>query len=280
MERRQQEPQSLSSLLPQDIPDYSSVELTPEEIERALNFARMNKFTELQELKKKQARQEKIREQMIPWTTDELRQHVKDRARRLPFRFEIDQDNQHVFDLLCLYFSNNAEFEKYGFVVNGNIVNQYSLNKGICLHSKERGSGKTVFMDLFSLNRRSCFVVMATAKICRFFESDGDKVIDRFAVPWVCERGPQFFYQSPIGICFDDLGDEEIKVHYGNRENVMNRVLTAIYGENPNHSVFPFFHATTNLTGDEIEAKYDKRVRSRMREMFNWIELPGKDRRK
>lgn len=278
---RNQEAQPLSKLLPKDTPDFSDIELTTEEIERAMNDARIRKFRELEEQKKKQQRLDKIQDMMKPWSTTELRMHIKERAKALPFYFEADQDNRFVIELLCLYFSNNPDFEKHGFKdKDGNIIQQYSLGKGICLHSQERGTGKTVLMDLFSINRRSCFVVMSTAKISRFFESDGDKIINRFSVPWACERSPMYFYQSPIGICFDDLGDEEVKNHYGNRENVMNRILTAIYGDHPDHTVFPFFHATTNLTGDEIEQKYDKRVRSRMREMFNWIELPGKDRRK
>lgn len=218
---------------------------------------------------------------MKPWTTDELRMHIRERFRTLPFHFEIDDDNRHVLNLLCLYFSGNSEFEQYGFKdQEGKIVQQYSLKKGICLRSEERGTGKSILMEMFSINRRNCFVMITTAKISRFFEADGDKIINRFNVPWACEKGPQYFYQSPIGVCFDDFGDEETKVHYGNRENVMNRIITSIYNDNPGKDVFAYFHMTTNLTGDQIEAKYDKRVRSRMREMFNWIELPGKDRRR
>lgn len=240
----------------------------------------MLKFQKLEDQKKKEARTEKIKEMMALWSTDELRMHIRTRAKALPFYFELDEDNREVFNLLCLYFSGNPEFEKHGFKKEGQIIQPYSLKKGICLHSRERGTGKTVFMDLFSINRRACFVVMPTTKISRFFEEDGDKIIGRYSTPWACERIPAYFYQSPIGICFDDFGDEEVKNHFGNRENVMNRIVTAIYSDNPNHDVFPFFHMTTNLIGDEIEQKYDKRVRSRMREMFNWIELPGKDRRK
>jgi hypothetical protein len=280
MENRTGKELPLSKLLPQDIPDYSNIELTPEETERALNNARMLKFVAMEDQKKKERRLEKMRDLMKPWSTDELRLHVKERAKALPFHFELDEGNQQVFNLLCWYFSGNPEFEKHGFTVDGKVVQQYSLKKGICLHSKERGTGKTVLMELFSINRRNCFVIMPTTKISRFFEADGDKIINRFSVPWACERLPHNFYQSPIGVCFDDFGDEDTKVHFGNRENVMNRILTAIYGDHPDHEVFRYFHLTTNLIGDEIEAKYDKRVRSRMREMFNWIELPGKDRRR
>lgn len=240
----------------------------------------MVKARQLEEEEKKAQRQQVIKLAMAPWTTKELEEHVLFRSKALPFRFKIDKDNEYVFNLLSLYFSNNPEFEKNGFKDDkGQIVQQYSLKKGICLHSQERGTGKTVLMELFGQNKKGCFVTISTAKISSFFEADGDPVIARFSVPWKCERDPKYFYQSPVGICFDDLGDEEIKNHYGNRENVMNRILTRIYSENTDKAVFPFFHATTNLTGPELEEKYDRRVRSRMREMFNWIVLPGKDRR-
>lgn len=241
----------------------------------------MAKFRKLEEEKKKQDQADKVKEMLKPWTTEELRMQVRIKAKTLPFYFEVDDDNRGILNLLCLYFSGNPEFENYSFQdSDGKVIQQYSLKKGICLRSGERGTGKSILMELFSINRRNCFAMVTTAKISRFFEADGDKVIERFNQPWACERIPSYFYQSPIGICFDDFGDEEIKNHYGNRENVMNRIITSIYNDNTAKDVFPFFHMTTNLTGDEIEQKYDKRVRSRMREMFNWIELPGKDRRK
>lgn len=267
-----------------DTPDYSHIELTQEEIDRALNYARMLKSRQLDEQEKIENRRKAIAEAMKPWTTKELEYHVWSRAKELPFRFKLDRDNEEVFKLLCLYFSGNLEFEKHGFKSEvGEIVQQYSLQKGIVLHSKERGTGKTILMELFAHNKKACFVILPTAKITRFFEADGDKIITRYSKPWACEKDPRFFYQSPVGLCYDDFGDEEIKNHYGNKENVMYRIITSIYSdytENPGMTIFPFFHITTNLTGDEIEAKYDKRVRSRMREMFNWIELPGKDRRR
>jgi hypothetical protein len=243
----------------------------------------MLKSRKIEEEEKKDRRKRAIAEAMRPWSTKELEHHVWSRAKELPFRFKIDRDNEQVFNLLCLYFSGNPEFEKHGFKSKtGEVVQQYSLKKGICLHSEERGTGKTILMELFAHNKKGCYVIMPTAKITRFFEADGDTVITRYSKPWACEKDPRFFYQSPIGLCYDDFGDEEIKNHYGNRENVMYRIITSIYSEyseNPGKMIFPYFHMTTNLTGDQIEAKYDKRVRSRMREMFNWIVLPGKDRR-
>jgi hypothetical protein len=288
MENKKHQTQPIGQQLQQqgtlDYSEFSHIELTSEETERALNYWRMLKSRQIEQDAKAERRRKVIAEAMRPWSTEELDQHVWSRAEGLPFRFKLDKDNEHVFKLLCLYFSGNPEFEKHGFKSEaGEVVQQYSLQKGICLHSQERGTGKTILMELFAQNKKGCYVILPTAKITRFFEADGDKVITRYSKPWAGERDPRFFYQSPVGLCFDDFGDEEIKNHYGNKENVMYRIITSIYSdysENPGKVIFPFFHITTNLTGNEIEAKYDKRVRSRMREMFNWIELPGKDRRR
>jgi hypothetical protein len=279
---RQNKLQHISQGLPQaNTRDYSHIQLTPEEEEKALNYWRMLKSRQLDEDEKKLKRQQMIQLAMAPWTVKQLEEHVLHRAQAYPFKFKIDKDNEEVFNLLLLYFTNSQEFEQHGMRNEaGEIMQQYSLSKGICLHSEERGTGKTLLMNLFCQNKKNCFVVVPTAKISNFFALEGDKIINRFSAPWKAERDGHYFYQSPIGICFDDLGDEEIKNYYGNRENVMNKILTRIYGESEDKSVFPYFHVTTNLTGPELEERYDKRVRSRMREMFNWIVLPGKDRRR
>lgn len=272
----------ISDLLPQtDIAAYDHIELTPEEELRALRFAKATKARYIEGQQELDMRKAAVKKALEPWTGKELREHVMNKAAKLPFCFRVDQDNGPVFDLLTMYFSEDTEFEKYGAKdQQGKIIQQYSLNKGICLHSKERGTGKTVLMELFTQNKKNCFAVVSTAKITSFFEADGDIILKRFSAPWQAEKVSMYFYQSPVGICFDDLGDEEIKRHYGNKENVMGRILTNLYSDFPDKSAFKFFHLTTNLTGQEIEESYDKRVRSRMREMFNWIELPGKDRRR
>lgn len=266
-----------------DIPDYSHIELTPEETERALNYFRMLKSRKLDEEKKSERRRLRYQEAQRPWSTKELEDHVWSRAKHFPFRFKLDKDNERVFNLLLLYFSGNPEFEKHGFTSKeGEVIQQYSLKKGICLHSVERGTGKTILMELFSQNKRACFVMLPTSKLTHFYQADGDVVFSRYSKPWAGERDPRFFYQSPIGICYDDFGDEREKGHYGDKENVMYRIIKAIYSDysDTGKILFPYFHITTNDTGDVIEVKYGKTVRSRMREMFNWIELPGKDRRK
>ena len=70
---------------------------------------------------------------------------------------------------------------------------------------------------------------------------------------------------------------EKDVISYGDRINLMEELMLDRYD---NKIPFDQTHITTNLTVDEIESRYGTRVRSRMREMFNLIELHGSDMRK
>ena len=69
----------------------------------------------------------------------------------------------------------------------------------------------------------------------------------------------------------------DLKNRYGNKKNVIGYLLEKRYA---NGHVGIMLHATTNLTADQRNAYYGGRVVSRMRKIFNFIELRGKDRRK
>jgi DNA replication protein DnaC len=80
-------------------------------------------------------------------------------------------------------------------------------------------------------------------------------------------------------ILIDDVGTEpEIINHFGTKVNWFKDFIEKYYlHANGNFSKLLI---TTNLTGDDFEARYGLRVRSRMREMFNVINLAGNDLRK
>jgi DNA replication protein DnaC len=76
----------------------------------------------------------------------------------------------------------------------------------------------------------------------------------------------------------DDVGSEAVPVkYYGTEINWFKDFIETIYLKQTNYSNVII---TTNLGGEEIEKLYGYRVRSRLREMFNVIELTGKDLRK
>lgn len=63
----------------------------------------------------------------------------------------------------------------------------------------------------------------------------------------------------------------------GNKSNVMADI---IFGRYKNGLVGDMTHGETNLSVVQIEEFYGPRIRSRFSEIFNWIVLTGKDRRK
>jgi DNA replication protein DnaC len=73
------------------------------------------------------------------------------------------------------------------------------------------------------------------------------------------------------GICFDDLGTEDTeKAHYGNRTNVMEKIILNRY----DHCRNKLTHFTTNLTAEQIKETYGLRVTDRLREMVNVLDFP------
>ena len=78
-------------------------------------------------------------------------------------------------------------------------------------------------------------------------------------------------------IYLDDVGSEETVNHYGSKINWFKGFLESFYLNSKDYSRLII---STNLNFDQIQEKYGFRVRSRMREMFNVIDVTGKDLRR
>lgn len=204
-----------------------------------------------------------------PWTSKEMFQYLNVRCHELDVKFQIDETNHDVIKALCKYFTNDPGFEK----MNPN----WKLNKGILLFGSV-GTGKTTIMNLFNRNKKACFSVISCRLIADKFADLGSELLHVYANPLHVPYSTRSFFQTKIGVCFDDLGTERLGKRYGDTANVMEQILLNRYDrlEKEWHMV----HITTNLTAEEIEECYGTRVRSRMREMFNMITLNGEDRRK
>jgi hypothetical protein len=247
---------------------YSDVELTEDEICQALISAKGDKQRRLTlEANQKRAR-DKYQELVRPFTAETLVGYCHSFYRdRFNKDFSVDDNNSPLFWKLAHYFTGNQDFN----------VGDYNLNKGIMIMGNV-GVGKTELMRFFQKNKKSCFKVVSCSQVADDYLVYKEDIEAVYSSP--IEKplnDPDVFYQKYIGYCFDDLGTEEVKNNFGNRKNVMADVLMAIY----NRKDFARFHITTNLKdAEEIEKVYGSRVRSRLREMFNVFELPGKDRRK
>jgi hypothetical protein len=175
--------------------------------------------------------------------------------------FFVDDCIKPTMKALCLYFANDIRFETEGFG---------KLKKGIMLVGNV-GVGKTLLMKAFKDNPKRYYNVRSTSSIVDGYCKGGVELIEDYC------RG-QVSYKPPLAYCFDDLGVETLPAKFmGNSENVMEKIILHRYEQN-----IPFFytHFTTNLDGDQIESNYGTRIRSRLREMCNFIEVGGEDRRK
>lgn len=193
------------------------------------------------------------------------------------FNFVIDENNQHAFHLLCLYFTNDKKFEEYGIGDK-----KYSLNKGIWLQSPTRGTGKTVLLRCFYMNKRCCFGYKHTRELATMFQKDGFEAIDPYinTLPQIASTWN--FYQSDVGMMYDELFTGEDKVnHMGSPLFISDYIINSLYdfSSSKNKNQKWKFHCTSNSSGEDIEKIAGKNYRSRMIDMFNLIKLDGPDRR-
>ena len=136
------------------------------------------------------------------------------------------------------------------------------------------GCGKTSLMRLFNtlLLPQFKYQVRSCRDISYEFNRDGYTVIHKYS-SGSYNRGLHKLY------CFDDLGTENHLKFYGVECNVMAEILLSRYDQFCLQGLQT--HLTTNLTSMDIEEQYGKRVRSRMREMFNLLSFDAgsKDKR-
>lgn len=262
---------------------YKDVELTQEEIDLLILKEKINK--KLTAEKKQQESERLGKRQFLTQKTnyDLVKGLMIMRAKnRFDPELVIDKHNEIVFELLCRYFGSDKEFISLATAAG---IDNPSLEKGILLCGIF-GTGKTWLMELFRANQLQCYQIINAKDIAEDFRifkldpksKDYEDPLHKYLISKKnAVEDPAVFYQTHLGLCIDDLGTEDVKNNFGNKKNVIGDIIELryqdkIYGQ--------CFHATTNLTAEQIEQYYGGRVRSRLRQMFNFIELPGEDRRK
>lgn len=258
--------------------EFSHIELTEKEKALGLLHAYNLATKRLEEEEKKRRRELMITEAKRMWTYEECKAIILERAKVISehenFEFIIDEHNEYVFHLLCLYFTNDPAFEDEDFEGV-----PYSLKKGIWIQSPGRGTGKSLFLRLFENNKRCCFWYQHVEQLRVMFMKAGINEIERRTQLVEASPGPGNFFQTEKGFMYDELFGEE-KVNYmGSPVNMSSLIISSLYDFKKGQDWFWKFHVTSNYSGQEIEEKCGKTVRSRMVEMFNLIKLEGPDRR-
>lgn len=207
------------------------------------------------------------------WLTNEI---VLRPQRR---RFEIDEHNKDVLRFLLYYF-NECPLAEEVFPGRG-----YKLHKNLLLMGKA-GAGKTLLLDAFSLYLRYTdnprqFESVSSTEMVNYFRIHNH--IDRFTYNSLSSG--KGYHPKPFDICLHDLGVETVKF-YG--EDVVGVAGDFLYARNEiwaNPAEFDrkFTHITTNLTIDDLTAKFSaKDAYGRLIDRFktyNIIPLTGESRR-
>ncbi len=181
--------------------------------------------------------------------------------------FVLDEDCKEIFELLCMYFTDDRNFELMPVAIG---MPALSLKKGIALFGPI-GTGKTTMMRMFRTNQHASYSVHSCRNVTELHKNYGAEEIGRFNHNWK-PAANQEYGQHEAGFCFDDLGTEEIpSVHYSDRRNVMAEAILNRYDRELDYR---FTHITTNLTTDQIKDSYGDRCANRMKQMFNIITFP------
>jgi DNA replication protein DnaC len=166
--------------------------------------------------------------------------------------FILNEDNKRLITTLCYFFSADQRFET---------ELNFSMKKGLLIRGIS-GLGKTHLVKCLENNELNPVLILSMIEISEEIKQEGE-------------------YQIKVGdkkiIYLDDVGTEEATInHYGTKINFFKNFIEGYYLRN---SPFNRLIISTNNSAAEIEEKYGFRVRSRMRDMFNVIDIHGRDMR-
>ncbi|MBK6563908.1 MAG: ATPase [Saprospiraceae bacterium] len=184
-------------------------------------------------------------------------------------KFRLYKEDEHVILQLFAYFTGDIPLcEHY----------KIDLRKGLFLTGKT-GVGKTVHMKLVRqfMSYKERFKMKSCQQLALEYMENGSQVLTQYGRNYVDQFDHNTINQT---YCFDDIGTEDEVKHYGTQTNALGQIILMRYELFQSRMVLT--HFTSNLTAPQIEKHYGERVRSRLREMCNWIEytVGSTDKRK
>lgn len=230
-------------------------ELTDEEKETILTQAANRKLWHQQDQRDKELKRQQMlekRKQLLKtWTADEFMRLIRAHYIAKHSQFIENSNQQNYFKALSYFLSGDPLLEhEMGF----------SSKKGLLILG-ESGLGKTETLKAVKSNPVNPLRMVSMIEVAAYVRETGscDLPLDRIIVldDVGCEPVPIKHYGTDIRWFADFIEDR-----YINQESYSNLIITTNYG------------------GDQIQELYGYRVRSRLREMFNVIELKGTDLRK
>lgn len=166
----------------------------------------------------------------------------------------VNEDNKKLITALCFFVSNDLRFET---------ELSYSFSKGLLIRGVS-GIGKTHLVRCIERNFLNPILTLSMIEISDDLRGFGEYEITKG--------------QNKI-IYLDDVGTEETPiVHYGTKIHFFKNFIESVYLSRQGKG-FGNLVISTNLNFQQMSEKYGFRVASRMRDMFNVIDVAGKDMR-
>ncbi len=188
-------------------------------------------------------------------------------------KFCIDDSNRFVYENMVRWLHADTEFKCLSpddrSIIPGDIT------KGIYI-AGNTGTGKTWCVEIMSAYCRMLNIktmIGGQEYAMAWTNIRADVISNEFQ-----QTGDYFNRAKTPNLCIQDLGSESPETIYmGNRMNVLRSVLEYRGDRNDKITL-----VTSNLpmVHKAFTDKYGDRVASRMREMCNYFELTGQDRRK
>lgn len=162
----------------------------------------------------------------------------------------VNEHNKRLITAICFFLSRDKRLEtELGF----------SLKKGLLIRGIS-GLGKTYLLKCLENNELNPVNILSMIEISDEIKEKGEYEI----------KGGKVIY-------LDDVGTEEPTVNYfGTKINFFKQFVELTY---LNKKSFENLIVSTNNSFSEIEEKYGFRVRSRIKDMFNILDVSGKDMR-
>lgn len=167
----------------------------------------------------------------------------------------VNDDNKKLITALCFFVSNDQRFET---------ELKYSFKKGLLIRGAS-GIGKTHIVRCIEKNMLNPVLTLSMIEISEELKSYGEYEINKGLNKMVY---------------LDDIGTEEVPiVHFGTKIYFFKNFIESIYLRQQAKG-FGSLILSTNLNFQQSSEKYGFRVASRMRDMFNVIDISGKDMRR
>lgn len=188
-------------------------------------------------------------------------------------RFVIDKENRFAFENIIKWVHGDTS----ALALHPDSREQIPANMKAGIYiAGNTGTGKSWCFELvreYILAMGFEIIVDDTKRTMSYQIARADEINAVFMADGTIER----FKQADL-LCIQDVGSESRETLYmGNRIEVI-RALMEWRGDNP--SKMTFITSNYPMTHPQFVERYGDRVASRMREMCNYYEIKGKDRRK